>query len=143
LGLPKNRGNPPLVLDSKYRNDHAVRYLTEIAIRHFKILSKSLTPELTAIVEPLYRKIFVETPGRILSPNTREGNELKNEMFQYLQTQVWNPLLLPYSRAMLTQKLFSMYRGTESGPQVTTLSYPTCILSTGNIHGVWTVRAKT
>jgi hypothetical protein len=80
------------VLDLKYRNDHRVRRLTEIAIKHLKILSSSpeIRPELTAIVEPLYTKHFSETMGWFLWRNTRGGKELKNEMFQYLQTQVWN-----------------------------------------------------
>jgi len=95
------------VLDLKYRNDHRVRRLTEIAIKHLRILSSSpeIRPELTAIVEPLYTKHFSEIMGWFPWRNTRGGKELKNEMFQYLQTQVWNLFLLPCSRP-LTQKLF-------------------------------------
>lgn len=126
----------------KYRNDHRVRRLTEIAIKHLKILSSSpeIHPELTAIVEPLYTKHFSETMGWFLWRNTRGGKELKNEMSQYLQTQVWNLFLLPNSRP-LTQKLFSMYRGIESDPEmhVITLLCATWTLATGSIHGHWTV----
>jgi hypothetical protein len=119
-----------------------VRRLTEIAIKHLRILSSSpeFRPELTAIVEPLYKKQFVETTSWFLWRNTRGCKELKNEMFQYLQTQVRKLFLLPYSR-LLTRKLFSMYRGIESDPktQVITLPCPTWILTPGSIHGVWTV----
>ena len=113
------------MLHLKYRNDRRVRRPTDIAIKLLKFLSKSpkkfaeIRPELTAIVERLYTKHFAGTMGWFPWRNTRRGKELKDEMFQYLQTQqVWNLFLLPYSRP-LTQKLFSMYRGIgiESDPK--------------------------
>jgi hypothetical protein len=92
------------VLHSKYKNDHTVRRLTEIAIKYLKILSKSseIHPKLTAIVEPLYTKHFAKTMSWFLWRNTREVKELKTEMLQYLQTQqVCNLFLLSYSRLKL------------------------------------------